>query len=354
MVKKIKYLVLALLAFLIIPNVNAKEQVNLYLFWGDGCPHCEAEQGYLEDLQKEFDNLKIQKYEVWHNEENNQFMKQISKETNKSLNGVPVTIIGQTIITGFSDATEQEIRRAVSYYSENKHHNIVKEIQEGTYKTVEEIPDEEFAKEEAKLSEKTTIKLPIIKEVNFKNFELSTTIPILGVLASLSLPVIWLIITFASTISIQKEKETKIRLLSLGLVLMAISSLLSAILKLDYINWICRISILCMCLLLIINKFQKLNLPNTLLKTIAIVSAIMIGWLTPTEYWSVLNELINTQSLSIIMKILSNIYYLFSYLIPYVLILLICHIPWKKISTETHELIQISVWVATMLIVIFV
>lgn len=76
MQKKIKYLLFVLVMFLIvIPTANAKEEVNLYLFWGDGCPHCEAEQEYLEDLQKEFDNLKITKYEVWHNEDNNQLMK---------------------------------------------------------------------------------------------------------------------------------------------------------------------------------------------------------------------------------------------------------------------------------------
>lgn len=354
MLKKIKYVVFALLTFLIIPNVNAKEPVNLYLFWGDGCPHCEAEQMYLEDLQNDFDNLKIQKYEIWHNEENKQFMKQISKETNQTLSGVPVTIIGQTIITGFSPATEQQIRRAVSYYSENKHHDIVKEINDGTYENIKEIPDEEFVRQEEKLSKKTTIELPIIKEINFKDFELSTAIPILGILASLSLPVIWLIITFASIATIQREKKTKIRILSLGLILMTISSLVSAILKADYVNWICRISILCICLLLIINKLQKLNLPNTLLKIIAILSAIMIGWLTPNEYWNVLNELINTQTLSLIMKILSNIYYLFSYVIPYILILLICYILWTKTSKKVHGLIQISIWIATMLIVIFI
>ena len=59
MIKKIKYIIIILLVFLMAPNVNAKEQVNLYLFWGDGCPHCEAEQTYLEELADEFRNLKM-------------------------------------------------------------------------------------------------------------------------------------------------------------------------------------------------------------------------------------------------------------------------------------------------------
>lgn len=355
MLKKIKLVLFTILiTFLIIPNVNAKEKVNLYLFWGDGCPHCAAEEELLTDLENEYENLSVTKYEVWYHSENNAFLQQIAASTERTFRGVPVTIIGQTIITGFSTGTEQEIRRAINYYSENEHHDIVQEIKNGTYQKLEDIPDEEFEKQEQQLSEKTTIDLPIVNEIDFKNFELTTAIPILGLLASISLPVLWLIVTFASIVSIQKEKKNKLRLLSLGLVLIALSSLLSAIVKINMINWIFRILILLISLLLVLNKLKKVNIPNSIIKIITILLAIMIGWLTPTEYWNILNEVINTRSLSIIVKVLSNIYFLISYLIPYILILLICHIPWKKISEQGHELIQISVLIATMILIIFI
>ena len=65
MVKKIKIFLLLITLFIVgIPNVEAKEKVNLYLFWGDGCPHCEAEQEFLTEIEEEFPNLKITKYEV--------------------------------------------------------------------------------------------------------------------------------------------------------------------------------------------------------------------------------------------------------------------------------------------------
>ena len=355
MLKRIKLVLFTILiTFLIIPNVNAKEKVNLYLFWGDGCPHCAAEEELLTDLENEYENLSVTKYEVWYHSENNAFLQKIAASTERTFRGVPVTIIGQTIITGFSTGIEQEIRRAINYYSENEHHDIVQEIKNGTYQKLEDIPDEEFEKQEQQLSEKTTIDLPIVNEIDFKNFELTTAIPILGLLASISLPVLWLIVTFASIVSIQKEKKNKLRLLSLGLVLIALSSLLSAIVKINMINWIFRILILLISLLLVLNKLKKVNIPNSIIKIITILLAIMIGWLTPTEYWNILNEVINTRSLSIIVKVLSNIYFLISYLIPYILILLICHIPWKKISEQGHELIQISVLIATMILIIFI
>ena len=355
MLKRIKLVLFTILiTFLIIPNVNAKEKVNLYLFWGDGCPHCAAEEELLTDLEKEYKNLSVTKYEVWYHSENNAFLQQIVSSTERTFRGVPVTIIGQTIITGFSTGTEQEIRRAINYYSENEHHDIVQEIKNGTYQKLEDIPDEEFEKQEQQLSEKTTINLPIVKKIDFKNFELTTAIPILGLLASISLPVLWLITTFASVVSLQQEKKDKIRFLLLGLVLIAISSLLSAIVKINIISWIFKILILLISLLLALSKLKKISIPNSIIKTTTILLAIMIGWLTPTEYWNILNEVINTRSLSLIVKVLSNIYFLISYLIPYILILLIYHIPWKKISQQGHELIQISVWITTMILIIFI
>lgn len=355
MLKRIKLVLFTILiTFLIIPNVNAKEKVNLYLFWGDGCPHCAAEEELLTDLEKEYENLSVTKYEVWYHSENNAFLQQIASSTERTFRGVPVTIIGQTVITGFSTETEQEIRRAINYYSENEHHDIVQEIKNGTYQKLEDIPDEEFEKQEQQLSEKTTINLPIVKKIDFKNFELTTAIPILGLLASISLPVLWLITTFASVVSLQQEKKDKIRFLLLGLVLIAISSLLSAIVKINIISWIFKILILLISLLLALSKLKKISIPNSIIKTTTILLAIMIGWLTPTEYWNILNEVINTRSLSLIVKVLSNIYFLISYLIPYILILLIYHIPWKKISQQGHELIQISVWITTMILIIFI
>ena len=67
MLKKIKQILIVIILLLLlipIPKVNAKEQLNLYLFWGDGCPHCALEKEYLEDLKKEYKELNVIQYEV--------------------------------------------------------------------------------------------------------------------------------------------------------------------------------------------------------------------------------------------------------------------------------------------------
>lgn len=355
MLKKIKYILLVfVMLFLFIPNTTAEEKVTLYLFWGDGCPHCAAEQEYFKTLQEEFPNLEIVKYEVWHNEENQQLLNQIATKTEKSFTGVPVTIIGQTIITGFSTSTEQELRRTVSYYSENTHHDIVQEIKDGTYEQTAEIPDEEFVIQEKKLDENTTLNLPIIGEINFKNFDLMTAIPILGLLASFSLPVLWLIITYTAAISLQKEKKDKLILLPIGLLLIGITSILTAKIEIEAIKWIARIIIIIISALLAIESLQKIKIPKPLQKIILLLLAIAIGLTASPIYSTIVSTLLETNDISTIMNIVIHIGYLIAYIIPYIIILLICHIPWKKLPEHGKQGVQISIMIATILVILFI
>ena len=352
-IKQILILIVLLLVLTPIQNVNAEEKINLYLFHGDGCPHCAEEKEYLEDLKKEYKELNIIQYEVWYNEENNSFLKQIANETNKSLTGVPVTIIGQTIITGFKESTEQQIKRAIDYYLENDYQDIVEEIKKGTYEQKEELPDTGFLEQEQKLDEKTTVELPIVKEINFKNFDILTAIPILGILASLSLPVIWLIITYFLSVNLVSDKKTKIIMLPIGLLLIGISSIVQSILQIELINLISRIIIILICITFIIYKIEKIKLSDNQVKGLIILLSIVIGLSSQTKYWNIVNTLTELENMKTIFKILANGYYLISYLVPFILLSLL-FIPWRKISTQNKELIELSIMVATILVVIFI
>lgn len=47
-------------------------------FYGEECPHCIAMMPLVERLEKET-GLKVERYEVWHNEENGRKMEQYDK-----------------------------------------------------------------------------------------------------------------------------------------------------------------------------------------------------------------------------------------------------------------------------------
>ena len=48
--KYLRYIVLLVVSLLLCSNVEAKENVKLYLFYGDGCPHCASEKEFTDYL----------------------------------------------------------------------------------------------------------------------------------------------------------------------------------------------------------------------------------------------------------------------------------------------------------------
>ena len=55
--KKLGSIILGIiLSCLIVLPVNAKENemIKLYLFYGDGCPHCAAEKEYLAEVKEKY------------------------------------------------------------------------------------------------------------------------------------------------------------------------------------------------------------------------------------------------------------------------------------------------------------
>ena len=65
------------------------------------------------------------------------------------------------------------------------------------------------------------------------------------------------------------------------------------------------------------------------------------------------NTLIEVEKLSILPQLALNIYYLIAYLSPLILLSLL-FIPWRKISPKNQELIELSIWTASILVIIFI
>ena len=113
---------------------NAQEQGKVYIsfFYGDGCPHCADEEVFLEKLEKEFSNIKINAYEVWSNRDNIKLLEKVSKELGITVSGVPVTLIGTEVISGYlnDETTGAKIRSIVQHHSQTGCIDLVDHIQE--------------------------------------------------------------------------------------------------------------------------------------------------------------------------------------------------------------------------------
>lgn len=121
-----KILLIITLICLSFTKVNA-EEVNINLFYGDGCPHCEKEQQFLKVLKYQLgDNINIKKYEVWNNQENNELLSKVRETLNETGDSVPYTVINNKPYTGYNDDLQKEIKYAVFVNLKETNPNIVK------------------------------------------------------------------------------------------------------------------------------------------------------------------------------------------------------------------------------------
>lgn len=106
-----------------------KNKVNIYFFWGDGCPHCEEGFEFLDSISDEYGKyFKLNKFEVWKNEDNAKIMEQFASKMGDEISGVPYIVIGERTFKGFSEKHKESIKAAIkeqykdSYdvYFENK------------------------------------------------------------------------------------------------------------------------------------------------------------------------------------------------------------------------------------------
>jgi glutaredoxin len=113
-------IVLAALVCLTLPATApaAEGKARVYIFWGRGCPYCEAEKAFLSDLQKRHPEVEIRDYEVWYDLENARLLARVLKAFGVEPTGVPVTVVGGRMWVGFSRATgpliEREVLRCLS------------------------------------------------------------------------------------------------------------------------------------------------------------------------------------------------------------------------------------------------
>jgi len=75
--------------------------VNLYFFWGQGCPHCLREKQFLEKLEKKYPRLAIHRFEVSNDRKNLELLQQVGRRLQVDITGVPFTVVGRDYFVGW-------------------------------------------------------------------------------------------------------------------------------------------------------------------------------------------------------------------------------------------------------------
>ena len=218
MMKKIYFIIILFLMFLFPINVFAisdnyvdkihdivdkkveEGKINIYLFRGEGCPHCADEEKWLETIKKEYgEQVNIYDFEVWNNKSNSKKLDKVKKEFDSKRNGVPFTVIGDSYYVGFSDSIKTNIENKIKEYLE--------------------ISNQESNSNEDKKEE---MSLPILGNVDVKKVSIPLVAIILGFIDGFNPCAMWILLFL---INMLFRMENKKRAWILGFTFLFVSGL---------------------------------------------------------------------------------------------------------------------------------
>jgi thiol-disulfide isomerase/thioredoxin len=104
-------------------------KVTIYLFWGEGCPHCADEKPFLDSLQQRYPELEVKSYETWYNPENAKLFSDMAKAFGTTAMGVPTTFLDDKVWVGYADYMGKEIEDKVKYCIEQSCTNPLQKLE---------------------------------------------------------------------------------------------------------------------------------------------------------------------------------------------------------------------------------
>ena len=172
----------------------SEKQVNIYFFWGEGCPHCEYEKQFLEKLERKYPEVQVHDFEVWNNSKNRKLLIEVGKKLNVNVSGVPFTIIGEQYFVGWYDeqTNGSAIENAVQCALQNSCRDVISELNE-------------YENEKSPLPQK--IKVPVLGEIETKNLSLPLFTVLMGGLDGFNPCAMWTLLFLISLLLGMKNRK---------------------------------------------------------------------------------------------------------------------------------------------------
>jgi thiol-disulfide isomerase/thioredoxin len=242
MLKKIVLLIFCV--FLLLPvstllaqeDVNtSKKEVNIYFFWGDGCPHCEKEKVFLAKMEEKYPEVVLNDYEVWGNKENLDLMIEFGKALDTDIAGVPFTVVGEHYVIGWmsEEYTGKKIEEAINCALETS----CKDIGEEIFTDSEEVKGDskEVVEEEKVAGVPDKMELPLVGEIETRDFSLPILTIVLGALDGFNPCAMWTLVFLISLLLGLKDRK---RMWILGITFIITSAFVYFLFMAAWLNFI--------------------------------------------------------------------------------------------------------------------
>ncbi len=220
-------------------NIADSDKVNVYFFWGEGCPHCESEKPFLEKMEKRYPEIEVHSFEVWGNAENRKMMRDFGEKLNATVNGVPFTVIGEKHVVGWMDEanTGAQIEDAIKCAVNQMCRDVGEEI----------ITGHQNIKKEPEVKTPTipeALTLPLIGEIQTKNISLPVLTVLIAGLDGFNPCAMWALLFLISLLLGMKNRKrmwflgVAFIVTSAGVYFLFLSAWLNLLLFIGFILWV--------------------------------------------------------------------------------------------------------------------
>jgi len=183
----------------VVGETVVEDKVNIYLFYGNGCPHCAKEEAFLDRLEEKYQGkINVYRYETWYNSANKNLM--LSIKTLFGVNattGVPFTVMGEEYYPGYNDYVGKKIEDKLREYLE---------IDTITEDVVDENKEN----------------IPFLGEVDVKEVSIGLIAVILGLVDGFNPCAMWILLFLINMLFEMKNKK---RMLLFGLTFLTVSGI---------------------------------------------------------------------------------------------------------------------------------
>lgn len=224
--KKLFKILIFLLMFIPFIVFGSEKELNIYLFYGDGCPHCRDEEKWFETYLKKNEFIKMHRYEIWYSKDNQEKYSKVHEILNDTSSGIPYLIIGETVITGFDEEiTPERIKNAIEYYK-----NINYKDKVGIYLGIVEEKNESDTKIDY---EETEVDIPIIGKKKIKEVSIGLSAIIIGLVDGFNPCAMWILLFLISMLLGMKNRK---RMWTLGITFLISSALVYFLFLISWLN----------------------------------------------------------------------------------------------------------------------
>ena len=248
MKKLFRILVLIAIVFCLpIIKLNAltmeKVPIDIYLFYGDGCPHCTKEEEFLKKLKEKYNHINIHEYETWYDYKNSALVERVKNAFGETRNGVPYTVIGETAYAGYNDNIGYRIEQKIKNYDYSDQ-NVVKHVIENSdrynnsndkfqFTNRDSLENKEENKETPKIKEDNNVVVPVLGKVDGKKISLPLLSVVVGTVDGFNPCAMWILLFLISMLVGMKDRK---RMWTLGITFLVTSALVYLLFMVSWLN----------------------------------------------------------------------------------------------------------------------